>query len=138
MKLEFLPDLTDGGKYKQVVAEKIVRLYDFDHKEATFFREVLQETVIRNKQKLDLASLPFVEAINCNLVFDPSDRDVGIETENGSNFICELTMEAYKSMVYLLEPFCDANNHGSGYNWLYKNYDIGTNIHLLFSPGGTW
>ena len=47
-------------------------------------------------------------------------------------------MEAYKGMVYLLEPFCDVNNDGSGYNWLYENYDVGTNIDLLFSPGGTW
>ena len=135
MKVEFLPDLTDGGKYKQVVSEQLVRLYDFDYKEAIKFGQQLQKRIVDEHLPLDITALAFIEPINCKLIFAISEADEGITTENGFSFICNLTTVAYKHMIYLLEPFCDKNYNGSGYQWL---YDLDTPIDLLFSPGGTW
>jgi hypothetical protein len=138
MKVEFLPDLTDGGKYKQVVSEKLLRLYDFDYREALKFRQAVQETIVNKQSQLDLTSLPFIEPINCKLIFAISDDDIGIETEDDLLLICRLTIAAYEKMLYMMEPFCDPNETEAGYNWLYENYDVDSNIDLLFSPGGTW
>ena len=33
MKLEYLDNISDSGRYKNVVSENLVRLYDFDQKE---------------------------------------------------------------------------------------------------------
>jgi hypothetical protein len=137
MKVDYLPDLMDGGKYEQVVSEKLVRLYDFDHREAIKFRQALQETIVDKQSPLDVTLLPFVDAINCKLIFAISDEDKGVETEDGFLLICGLTIKAYKNMIYLLEPFCEVNDRG-GYQWLYEPYDVESDIDLLLSPGGTW
>jgi len=139
MKVDYLPDLTDGGKYKQVVSEKLVRLYNFDYNGAMMFRQALLETVVGKQELLDLSSLSFVESINCKLIFDISEDDKGIETDDNFLLICRLTAVAYKQMIYMIDPFCDANHQGYGYQvyqWLYDCVD--SDIDLLFSPDGHW
>ena len=137
MKVEFLHDLTDGGKYEQVVSEKLVCLYDFDYKAAIKFRQALQESIIDKQSQLDVTFLPFVESVNCKLIFVISDEDKGVKTEDEFLLTCGLTIEAYKNIVYLFEPFCEVNDNGS-YQWLYEPNDVESDIDLLLSPGGTW
>jgi len=134
MKLEFLDDLSASGKFTGVVADQLIRLYDFDKIQAKKLRLKIQEIVVENREKLDFSKLDFIERINCNLVLVISDLDTGILINNENNFICEITTDGYKNMVDLLEPFCIKDSSNS-YQWL---YEIDTPIEFLFSSKGTW
>ena len=133
MKLEFLDDISNGGEYKVVVTDQLVRLYDFDHIEAENFRKAIQQTLIDNGRQLNLNEIVFIEAINCNLTLRITAVDVGINSKDNSTFFCDLTKNGYINMMNLLEPFCKKDS--SGYQWL---YDINTPIEFLFSSGGKW
>lgn len=133
MKLEFLDDISDGGKYEGGVTDQLLRLYDFDKIQADKFRHAIQCTIIEKKETLDLSDLEFIEPINCNLTLRLAETGIGITTNDKTNFICDLTINEYKHMINLLEPFCIEDSNG--YQWL---YDLNTPIEFLFSPGGTW
>jgi hypothetical protein len=132
MKLEFLPDLTAGGRYKHVVSEKLIRLYDFTSSEASRLRTAILEKVINHNQTLSLSSLDFIQPLNCNLSFRISSEGAGISTADGKALVLDQTIEQYKHMIYLMEPFCESES--SGYQWLIDGGDID----LLFSPSGKW
>jgi hypothetical protein len=133
MNLEFLNDISDCGKYPQVVSEQFVRLYDFGPDEALLFKEAIQENIIDGKKEMDLSSLGFIDEINCKLTFQITNEDDGITTKDKCNFVCALTIEGYERMVNLIEPFCHRDS--GGYQWL---YDLDCATDFLFSPGGTW
>ena len=126
MKLDYITNTNEYG-------ENIVRLYDFDSKQATKLRNSIHDAIIKNKTELSLSSLNFIESRNCNLTLRIADEDAGINTYDNRNFFCELTIEGYEKMISLLEPFC--NKETKGYQWL---YDIDHEIDFLFSPAGTW
>lgn len=133
MKLEFLYDISEGGKYPQVISNQLLRLLDFDPSQARMFKDAIQTKIIEGKGELELSSLKFIESINCLMTLRISNDDEGITTEDKVNFFCNLSIEGYKKMVYLIEPFC--NSDKNGYQWL---YDLDCPIDFLFSPGGTW
>lgn len=133
MKLEFIDDISDGGKYKNVFPEQLVRLYDFDANEAKKFSEKIRTTILKDLAPLDLSSLEFIESLNCNLVLRLSKISIGIKSEDKYNFNCDLTIADFEDMLSRIEPFYNADQNG--YQWL---YDIDTPIEFLFSPGGTW
>jgi hypothetical protein len=133
MKIEFLDDISDGGRFPHADPNQLVRLYDFDNVQAQLLRQTIQIEIIESKKVIDLATLDFIQAINCSLILQISDTDKGITTTNDNNFVCNLTIEKYKEMVFLIEPFCE--NETNGYQWL---YDLDTPIDFLFSPGGSW
>lgn len=112
--------------------ENLVRLYNFDRKEANKFRDLLEETVINKKQKLNLAEVDFIEARNCNLIFGLFKSDEGILTKDNETFFCILTLETFKNMVKLIEPFCVKESRGHQYL-----YDVDTPTDLLFCPSAT-
>ena len=112
--------------------ENLVRLYNFDKKEANKFRDLLEETVINKKQKLNLAEVDFIEARNCNLIFGLFKSDEGILTKDNETFFCILTLESFKNMVKLIEPFCVKESRGNQYL-----YDVDTPTDLLFCPSAT-
>jgi len=112
--------------------ENLVRLYNFDKKEANKFRDLLEETVINKKQKLNLAEVDFIEARNCNLIFGLFKSDEGILTKDNETFFCILTLESFKNMVKLIEPFCVKESRGHQYL-----YDVDTPTDLLFCPSAT-
>jgi hypothetical protein len=109
--------------------ENIVRLYNFNKKEAILFRELLVETIITKKQKLDLSQVDFITPRNCNLIFGLFKTDEGILTKDNETFFCILTLEGYINMAKLLEPFC--KKESKGYQYL---YDIDNPTDLLFCP----
>lgn len=133
MKLEFLKDTSEDGHYSDEVNEQLIRLYDFDAAEAEKFCASIQNNLIVKQQSLDLSSLDFIEAVNCNLILKLSETDEGIITSDNKNFICELTPDNYMNIIKLCEPFCQ--NKSRGFRWL---YELDTPIDFLFSPHGTW
>lgn len=124
MKLEFLETINEYGDH-------IVKLYGFDKEEAGKFRQAIQETVIDANKPLDLNSLNFIEPINCKLILHISETDEGIFSIDNKTFFCDLTVEGYKEMLHLIEPFCNKNTRS--FKML---YDLDTEIDFLFSPYG--
>jgi|TARA_B110000285_G_scaffold50047_1_gene56919 hypothetical protein len=109
--------------------ENIVRLYNFDKAEAILFRDLLKETIIDKRQKLDLSQVDFITPRNCNLIFGLFKSDEGILTKDNQTFFCILTLEGFTNMAKLLEPFCKKETKGFQYL-----YDIDNPTDLLFSP----
>ena len=131
MKLEWLQGMEEYG----LESDEIVRLFDFTKDEASLFKKALEYFVIQLNEPLDLTRLSYVEAVNCNLIFQQSDEDYGIEFVPKVGFVCGLTKGSYLRMISLIEPFC--NRDLSSYQWL---YEADTEIDLLFSPSakGEW
>lgn len=113
--------------------QNIVRLYNFDKSEAIKFRELIIDTIINKKKKLDLSEVDFITPRNCNLLFGLFKSDEGILTKDNQTFFCVLTLEGFTNMVNLLEPFCKKESRG--YQYL---YDIDNPTDLLFSPTASW
>ena len=126
MKLDYIHNVNEFG-------DNMVRLYDFNSLEANKFRDALELTILKEKKKLDLTSLEFIQARNCILILRISLEDIGIVSTGRKKLFCDLTIKNYEHMVGLLEPFC--RKETKGYQWL---YDIDSPTDFLFSPGGTW
>lgn len=126
MKLDYIDDVNEYG-------DNIVRLYEFNKAQSVLFQQAIQLTIITNNTQLDLSTLDFIQARNCNLILRISATDEGITTSDNINFFCDLTIEGYKKMFSLLDPFCKKET--KGYQFL---YDIDSQTDFLFSPGGTW
>jgi hypothetical protein len=124
MKLEFLEEINE-------YQDHLIRLYDFDMEQAKQFKAAIQETIIKNGNALNLNSLPFIEALNCKLTLHIADEDEGIITMDNQIFFCDLTMDGYKNMLRLIEPYCNKNTRSSQ-----MLYDIDTEIDFLFAPYG--
>ncbi|WBX76515.1 hypothetical protein PG911_18155 [Tenacibaculum ovolyticum] len=112
--------------------ENVVRLYNFDKTEAVKFRDLIKETIVEKKQKLDLAEIDFIEARNCNLIFGLFKSDEGILTKDNKTFFCILTLDGFTNMLKLIEPYC--NKDSRSYQYL---YDIDNPTELLFCPSAT-
>ena len=112
--------------------EHVVRLYNFDKTEAAKFRDLIKETVIEKRQKLDLAEVDFIEPRNCNLIFGLFKSDEGILTKDSETFFCVLTLNGFNTMLELIEPYC--NKDSRSYQYL---YDIDNPTELLFCPSAT-
>lgn len=137
MKLEYLDDISDNGKYPWADPDKLIRLYDFTPTEVDQLMRAIQERIISGKGALDLPSLPYVQPINCSLRLVIAEADYGVDiSQDGYDFVCRLTMQTYENMLGYMAPFADSENRSGGYNWL---YDPGPGkIDLLFSSDGTW
>jgi len=123
MKLEFLYQINEFN-------EHAARLSDFNSTQARQFREALHQEVLIEKKSLDVHTLSFIESVNCQLTLRIATEDIGIEEVIGKHLYCDLTLNSYKTMLKLLDPFC--NKESKGYEWL---YDVDTPIGLLFSAG---
>jgi len=132
MKIEFLDDLSKGGHFKDVVSDKLIRLFDFDSVEARKFQMTIQN-LIENDDSVVVDKLPFVKPINCSLRLTIGNEDLGIIKTGQEEFECKLTRDSFREMMSLLQPFVD--HESNGHQWLYDNL---ADIDFLFSPGGTW
>jgi len=126
MELDFIEDVNEFG-------ENVVRLYNFDKRQVIKFRELIKDTIVNRKQRLDLSQVDFIEKRNCNLILGLFKTDEGILSNDNKTFYCALTLEGYDNMLKLLEPFCEKET--KGYQYL---YDIDNPTDFLFSPAGTW
>jgi hypothetical protein len=132
MKIEFLNDISNGGQFKDVVSDKLIRLFDFSSDEAEKFQKTIRK-LIENENSIAVDSLTFITPVNCSLTLSIDTKDLGIIKTGEKEFESKLTKESYKEMVSLIQPFVD--NESNGYQWLYDNM---ADIDFLFSPGGTW
>ncbi|CAM1358615.1 hypothetical protein [Tenacibaculum soleae] len=112
--------------------ENLVRLYNFNKAEAIKFRNLLKETIIEKRQKLDLSEVDFIEPRNCNLIFGLFKSDEGILTKDNETFFCILTLSGFETMLKLIAPFCEKETRS--YQYL---YDIDNPTDLLFCPSAT-
>jgi len=136
MKLEYLHDLTANGKFKDVVSENLIRLWDFSPQEAKQFQDLINDFVKNNYvTKLSLDQEEFIKSINCKLTLVKDEANNGINKLCEDEFICKLNNDGYKHMIELIKPF--VNEDCNGYQWLDEQATTG-NIDFLFSPGGTW
>ena len=126
MELDYIENINEFG-------ENIVRLYNFDKSQAIQFRDLIKDTIVNKKQKLDLSQVEFIEARNCNLILGLFKTDEGIISNDNKTFYCALTLESFKNILKLLEPFCKKET--KAYQFL---YDIDNPTDFLFSPAGTW
>jgi hypothetical protein len=126
MELDYLHDINDHD-------QNIIRLYNFNKAEAILFRDLLKDTIIDKRQKLDVSKVDFIEPRNCNLIFGLFKSDEGILTEDKETFFCVLTLEGFHKMVELIEPFC--KKESKGYQYL---YDIDNPTDLMFCPSATY
>jgi hypothetical protein len=126
MELDFIENIDDHD-------QSIVRLYNFNKKEAIKFRDLLEDTVIAKKQKLDLSQVDFITPRNCNLIFGLFTSDEGILTKDNQTFFCILTLDGFKKMIKLIAPFC--KKESKGYQYL---YEIDNPIDLLFCPSASF
>ena len=126
MEIDYLENI-DGHE------QNIVRLYNFNKTEAILFRDLLIDTVIIKKQKLNLAEVDFITPRNCNLIFGLFKTDEGILTKDNQTFFCVLTIEGFTNMIKLIEPFCKKESRGFQYL-----YDIDNPIDLLFCPSASF
>lgn len=126
MELDYIQDINEYG-------ENVVRLYNFDKAQAIQFRDLIKDTILIRKHKLDLSEVEFIERRNCNLILGLFTSDEGILSKDNKTFYCMLTVEGYLNMLKLLEPFCKKET--KGYQFL---YDIDNPTDFLFTPAGTW
>ncbi len=126
MELDYIENINEFG-------ENVVRLYNFDKRQGIKFRELIKDTIVIRKQKLDLSQVDFIEKRNCNLILGLFKTDEGILSSDNKTFYCALTLESYDNMLKLLEPFCEKETRG--YQYL---YDIDNPTDFLFTPAGTW
>ncbi len=126
MELDYIENINEFG-------ENVVRLYNFDKCQVIKFRELIKDTIVNRKQKLDLSQVDFIEKRNCNLILGLFKTDEGMLSHDNKTFYCALTLESYNNMLKLLEPFCEKET--KGYQYL---YDIDNPTDFLFTPAGTW
>ena len=126
MKLDYIENINTYG-------DNVVRLYDFDMKQADKFRLAIAKSIFIDKRELELKTLDFIQARNCELTLRVSNENEGISSIDNKTFFCDLTIEGYLQMINLLEPFCIKET--KGYQWL---YEVDSQTDFLFSPGGTW
>lgn len=126
MELDYIDNINEFG-------ESVVRLYNFTPAEAIKLRDLIQEAVIEQHQKLDLSKIDFIEPRNCNLILGPFKTDEGILPADQRTFYCALTVESFRKMITLLEPFCTKTTQGHQYL-----YDLDNPIDFLLAPVGSW
>ncbi|MBO9634097.1 MAG: hypothetical protein J7578_13360 [Chitinophagaceae bacterium] len=136
MKLEYLEDLSDAGKYPWADPQHLIRLYCFDRSEAQFLIDLINLHIITNQNAIDFSIIPFLKLLNCQLRFELSGTDTGIQETDNRMFVCKLRIETYKIMTGYIQALINEDGSVSGYNWL---YDPGPDaIDLLMSTGGSW
>ncbi|MBN1251474.1 MAG: hypothetical protein JXR51_02805 [Bacteroidales bacterium] len=126
MELDYIGNINEYG-------DSVVRLYNFKKSQAIKFRQLIKQTILKKNKPLDLNTVPFIEARNCNLVLRISPTDEGIITTDNKTFFCDLTHNAYEKMLTLINPFCEKET--KAYQYL---YDVDSLIDLIFSPSGSW
>ncbi len=56
MKLEYLDDITDNGKYHYADPDKLIRLYDFDQNEAACLKRLIEAKLLSDGVEVDFRS----------------------------------------------------------------------------------
>jgi hypothetical protein len=128
MKIEYC-DLEDTNHPD----DAIIRIFSFNSTEVSKLIDELSK-FIDSKKILDFSKLEFIERINCNLIFEIGNEDIGIISKDKWNYICKLKKDTFVEMIEKISPFIDKCKDGT-FQFL---YDLNNPIELVFSPNGTW
>ena len=112
--------------------DNIIRLYDFGMDLSIQFHQLLVDYLNSDKKELSLSEQAFIEARNCNLILRISDEDLGIDSDDGKTFYCDLTHSSFLKMADLILPF--TKKESKGFQYL---YDLDNPTDFLFSPNGS-
>lgn len=102
MKLDYLNDVTDDGKYPSAEPAKLLRLCDFEISELLKLRqEIKRNFVEENSNELTISNLDFIKAINCALTLHLANCDLGIKLSSKHNheFVGSFSKETYVNMI---------------------------------------
>ncbi|NQW43203.1 MAG: hypothetical protein HQ463_07215 [Bacteroidetes bacterium] len=124
MKLDFIDNINEYG-------DNIVRLSEFNQREAILLRDLIHEAIIVNHQALSFNKISFVKSKDYTLTFRITAEDDGILSDDKIDFICCLSIAGYQKMLNLMQPYCLKET--KGYKYL---YDVDSSTDLLFSPKG--
>ena len=122
MKIDYLKEGSDNCP--------LVRLYNFDSKDATRLRATFQALA---DGSIERARLEPVESVDgTQLTFVRSPQDVGVTATGSKNFEVTLSSEGWLEVADLIVPFCEGS---VGYQWLAPQ---SRRIQWLFSRDGSW
>lgn len=131
MKLEYLADLSGGGRYPNAYPPRLLRLYDFDAAQTAALTALIETRLLGAGQALPLDEVPFIDALNCQLTLELAAEDAGVAETGPGRFACRLTPAAYRQVVACMHSVDD------GHQWL-DNMAAVESIDWLYSSGGTW
>jgi hypothetical protein len=137
MKVEYLDDITGGGQYPHADPERLIRLYEFDSIEAQMLKDAISKLLSSTDGTLFVSQLEFITAINCSLIFQVAEGNLGISLPDDKiNFTCRLPKDQYEEMILVIDMFTQTENECGGFNWLYDPEP--DKVDLLLSPAGSW
>ncbi len=131
MRLEYIADTTDNGKYPDAWPAKLIRLFDFDEQENQQLIALLSEKLFGQQTNVELADISFISSLNCRLVLRLSATDDGIiALSKPHSFACDLCEASYRQLIARMQHV--ENDH----QWLDES--SASVIEFLYSAGGTW
>ena len=114
MKLEWLQGMEEYG----LESDEIVRLFDFTKEEALLLKKAIEYFVIELNNPLDLTRLTYVEALNCNLIFQQTDTDYGKGFKAGCESAWDQSTKGLKDIVKpSMNPVLLATNPDYSSGW---------------------
>jgi len=136
VKLEYLNDISNGGEFKDVISENLIRLFDFNCAEILTLQKSIQRTIIQLQQSLNLSDIDYINSINCELMLTVSDKNEGIILLGNRRFECRMNLKSYRNMVSIMQPFTEKEQ--DGFNWLDEHIENENQIDFLLSTSGAW
>jgi len=131
MKLEYL-DATGGGEYPNASPANLIRLSEFSDAEKHELIKDIQETIILQKQPLQLHRLNYIHPVNCSVTLQVSDNDDCLTlTGPGNAFTCFLSISSFREMIKIMKHVDD------GHNWLTPGEYLDEPAFLI-SKWGSW
>ena len=125
MKLEYLPDGPNGLG--------LVRLYEYVPGEVRELEGIARKLAARACEQISLQGEKWIVPVdNCRLTLQWGDDDFGVRRVGPLSFECELTVDGWRSVVSLLELFC--NSKTKRFQWLTQR----GRISFLISIDGQW
>ena len=125
MKLEYLPDGPNGLG--------LVRLYEYVPSEVRALEGIARKLATRACEQISLQGEKWIVPVDdCRLTLQWGDGDFGVRRVGLLSFECELTVDGWRSVVSLLEQFC--NSKTKRFQWLTQP----GRISLLISLDGQW
>ena len=125
MKLEYLPDGPLGLG--------LIRLYEYVPGEVRELEGIARKLVASACEQISLQGEKWIVPVDdCRLTLQRGDGDFGIRRVGPLSFECELTVDGWRSMVSLLEQFC--NSKTRRFLWLTQR----GRIYFLVSLDGHW
>ena len=125
MKLEYLPNGPNGLG--------LIRLYEYVPGEVRELKEIARELATGAREQISLQGEKWIVPVDdCRLTLQRGDGDFGVRRVGPLSFECELTVDGWRSVVSLLDQFC--NSKAKRFQWLTER----GRISFLLSLDGQW